>query len=335
MNVKASLALLTAALLILPFLPDTARSQCSCGGPPLLGSLESPPGGAGSLRFGLTFEYAQVSDFVSGKTNLNDDIRDRNVKSGLVQIDYGLTNRISFSAIMTVLDQDRTTRSSIGGSGQFLSTNGVGDAMVIAKYTLVPMTLRSQRQLSIGGGVKLPLGKSTIRGNNGILVAADMQPGTGAWDGILWGSFSQGLTQSRKLNLFGSATFRFTGSNDRFDLGVSNYKFGDEFVANFGFGFRHNSRIEYTMGLRYRSAKPEEGRLIPDQPFREQPNSGGKWVNLSPGLNLNLSQTIDLRASGQLPLYRELEGTQFTTTYSLSVSVFYTFLSNNPVTSLF
>lgn len=325
---------LVAFIAVLLFLPVSSRSQCSCGGPPLLGSLETPPSGAGTWRVGLTFEFAEVSDFVTGTTELDDDIRDRNVKSGLLQIDYGLTNRLSFSGILTILDQDRTTRSAIGGSGQFLSVNGVGDAMVIAKYTIVPMTLQSQRQLSIGGGVKLPLGKSTIRGDNGVLIAADMQPGTGAWDGVLWGSFSQGLTQSRKLNMYASATFRFTGSTDRFDLGDANYRFGDEFVGNIGLGFRHSSKLEYTMGLRYRSAQPEESRLIAGNPFTEQPNSGGKWVNLSPGINLNLSQTLALRASGQLPLYRDLEGTQFSTTYSLSVSVFYTFLKNNPVINL-
>lgn len=323
----ASLVLIAAQF----FIPVTSESQCSCGGPPLLGSLETPPGSAGRWRLGLTFEFADVSDFVTGSTELPDDIRDRNVKSALFQVDYGITGRLSIAAIISVLDQDRTTQSAIGGSGQFLSTSGLGDAMVIAKYTLVPTTPESQRQLSIGGGLKLPTGESTIRGNDGVLVAADMQPGTGAWDGVLWGSFLQGLTRSRRFNLFASATYRFTGSNDRFDLGVSNYRFGDEFVGNVGVGLRHNEILEYTLGVRYRSATPEESRLLNNQPFREQPNSGGKWLNLSPGVNLNLSRSLSLRASGQLPLHRSLDGTQFTTAYSLSVSVFYTFVKNNPL----
>jgi hypothetical protein len=53
------------------------------------------------------------------------------------------------------------------------------------------------------------------------------------------------------------------------------------------------------------------------------PNTGGIWVLAVPGMNVKLLHNLTIRASGQIPLYRRLSGTQLTTSYTASVSVFY------------
>jgi hypothetical protein len=53
------------------------------------------------------------------------------------------------------------------------------------------------------------------------------------------------------------------------------------------------------------------------------PNTGGSWISLVPGLNIKVTDELTVRASGQFPVYRELTGTQLTTTYTASVTVFY------------
>jgi len=43
-----------------------------------------------------------------------------------------------------------------------------------------------------------------------------------------------------------------------------------------------------------------------------------------PGLNLNIYENLGIRGEGELPLYRKLNGTQLTTSYTISFSLFYT-----------
>ncbi len=315
------LELVWGALIIAFLLIDTPNlyAQCSCGGPPLLSSLESPSTAAGVWQFGLTTEYSSVSDFVTFKTQLDDDVRDRTVASGLLQVDYGLTDRITISGLVSFLQQERTTFAEFSGQSEFLRTSGVGDAMLLVKYSLLNPTALSRSQLALGGGVRSPLGRSRLLNNNQTLIAATMQPGTGAWDGILWGSATSILDRRRGVNVFASATYRITSSNSSFfGDGIGGYRFGNEFLTTFGAGIRQSSRLDYTAGLRYRSTRIDQSLDFPAD------NSGGKWLNFSPGVNFKLTDVVALRGSGQIPLWRELRGTQYTTSYSLSFSIFYT-----------
>lgn len=299
-------------------------AQCSCGGPPLLSSLETPSTGAGVWQFGITTEYSSVSDYVTFKTQLDDNVRDRTVASGLLQVDYGLTDKITLSGLLTFLQQDRTTFSELSGQSEFLRTRGFGDAMLLVKYSLLNPSPLSRTQLAIGGGVKSPIGRSRIANGNGTLIAATLQPGTGAWDGIIWTSALHNLDRHLGLNVFASATYRITSANNSFfGDGIGGYRFGNELLTSIGIGIRQNSRLDYTAGLRYRSTRVDESLDFPAD------NSGGKWLNLAPGVNFKLNDVIGLRGSGQIPLWRELRGTQYTTSYSISFSVFYTLRPKN------
>ncbi len=44
---------------------------------------------------------------------------------------------------------------------------------------------------------------------------------------------------------------------------------------------------------------------------------------LFPGVNGKISDHFTARLSGQIPLYRDLTGTQLTTTYTASIGLFY------------
>ncbi len=316
-------ALLIVLLLIVFLLIETPNlyAQCSCGGPPLLSSLESPSTAAGVWQFSMTTEYSSVSDFVTFKTELNDDIRDRTVASGLLQVDYGFSDRITISALLTFLQQERSTSTpfGLGGQSEFLRTSGFGDAMLLFKYSLLSPSALARTQLAIGGGIKGPLGSSGILNDNNTLIAATMQPGTGAWDGIFWGSATSVMNRSLGLNVFASATYRVTSANNSFfGDGLGGYRFGNELLTTAGAGIRLSSRLNTTAGLRYRSTRIDQTLDNPAD------NSGGKWINFSPGVNLKLNDVISVRSSGQIPLWRELQGTQYTTSYSVSFSIFYT-----------
>ncbi len=292
---------------------NSGFSQACCSaGTPLLGSLELPATPANTLQLAFTYDYNTLQDVVSSTTELNDNSRERLSRSFLLELSYGFTSRFSISSLVTFNQQERTISGALPGFAQSsLQVKGVGDAIVLFKYSLIPLNLASQRALDIGFGPKIPFGTSDEK-INGILIPPDMQPGTGAWDAVFWAYFYQGFLPGTRFNLFGNVSYRYTNTNDQ------EYEFGNEFVTNLGTSYRTDMPLDFSFQIRYRSVRA-------DQRFEEDiANTGGQWFYLVPGVNLKIAKTLSMRFSGQYPIYRELNGTQLTTSYRLSGSIYYT-----------
>ncbi len=291
---------------------------CCSSGTPLLSTMELPGTPAGQLQIALTYDYNYLDDVIAGTQRIGESQRRRISQSVLLELSYGITNRLSISSMLTGIQQERRVRSPLEGvNGERTRTRGIGDGIILLKYTLHPQTIQDQRELSMGIGPKIPFGNSLVK-NNDILLPADLQPGTGAWDLVFWGYGFKGFVPRSPLSLFSSVTYRITGSNDRFGTGNGGYSFGDEFQAAIGAGYRTDSPFDATLLFRYRTT----GRDRFDGDFVS--NTGGHWVYVVPGVNIKLFDTVQMRIDGQIPIYRNLDGTQLTTTFSSSITFFYT-----------
>ncbi|MCZ6777010.1 MAG: hypothetical protein O7D34_11200 [Ignavibacteria bacterium] len=314
MKYKKSVVLLL--LICAGFSQSSWAQACCSAGTPLLSSLELPSTARGNLQFALTYEYNALLDVLSGTRTLEDDTRRRVTHSVLLETSYGLSSTFSVSALLTLVQQERRIVSPFDGTESQLSARGIGDAVVLFKHSLVPLNIFSQLEVTIGGGAKIPLGSSTLT-SGGILLPADMQPGTGAWDGILWAYGSKGFLPTLPLNIFATTSYRFTGVNDRFGGEHEGYKFGNEFIVSVGVGYRTDMLLDFSLHFRFRHTTPDQfgGSGIP--------NTGGDWFYLIPGINVKSSPNLTFRASGQLPVYRNLKGTQLTTSFTASLTIFY------------
>ncbi len=165
---------------------------------------------------------------------------------------------------------------------------------------------------------KFPTGASDVT-QNGILLPADMQPGSGSWDFVFWSYYSEGFMPDVPLNIFFSASYKLNTSNDRFANSEAGYKFGNEFVSSIGAGYRTDMLFDYSLSLLFRTTAIDQFDNV------GVPNTGGIWLYAVPGLNINLTDNFIARFSGQIPIYRNLEGTQLTTTFTLLVSFFYSY----------
>ncbi len=303
-------------ILILLIAEESFPQACCSAGSPLLGSLDVSNASEGELQVGLTYELNSLQDVYAGTVRLDDDLRERRVNSFLLEVNYGLTGRISLTVLFTFINQSRNIYS-LGDLSSRLNTGGLSDGIILVKYNFIPLSLIDQVELTLGAGAKLPIGNSTLR-SDGILVPADMQPGTGAWDGVLWGYFSKGFVPALPINVFLNVSYRLNGTNNRFgDSFQQGYTFGNELFVNLGAGYRTDTFFDFTLMLRFRNTTPDKfdgGQL---------PNTGGNWLYLVPGINGKLSDQFTARLSGQIPLYRNLTGTQLTTTYSASIGLFY------------
>jgi hypothetical protein len=174
------------------------------------------------------------------------------------------------------------------------------------KYQLLRPALFSPFEISLGAGAKLPVGSYT-RSQNGTRLALDLQPGTGAID--LIGFFYASRTfPAYRLSVYANLLYRYTGSNP------DGYKLGNEWLPTLGAGYGITNWLEISLLARGRVASKDfaEGRFLP--------STGGQMYSITPVV-LYREKNVALRFSYQIPLYRNLKGTQLSLTNSVGVDL--------------
>ena len=305
-------------LFIVIFIYQGVAQTCCSGGVPLSNNLGLPNEGKGVISFGLNYDYNNLNTLNAGNSELDDSSRQRITNSVLLNMGYAFTDKLAVETLLTWVNQSRTITQF--GNENFIETSGIGDAVILIKYS-IPDVLGNRTVLNIGAGTKLPLGDSDIRSEQGIQLTADLQPGSGAWDGIGWASVSKGLNFRPSAILSGSFTYRLTGVNNSYLNNTATYEFGDEIQINLGYTDQFLLfNIIFNPGLVFKYRKAFEDK-IDDQGI---PNTGGEWVFIRPEIAAQLTPNIAINSRFELPLYSYVVGTQLTPTFRFSTGISYT-----------
>lgn len=292
---------------------------CCSGGVPLSNNIGLPNEGKGSFLVGLNYDYNNLNTLNAGADKLDDDSRKRITNSILLNAGYSISDRISLEALFTWVNQTRTI--SQFGNENLTETSGIGDAVFLVKYA-IPDVLGEQTLLNLGIGTKAPMGKSDLTTEEGFQLTADLQPGSGAWDGLGWLSISKHLNFRPSATFSGSFTYRLTGKNTSYLNDTSVYEFGNVIQANVGYSdqFLWLNTI-FNPGLIVKYRKAFEDRID----VSELPNTGGQWIFIRPELAVKLTQQLSLMARVELPVYSYVDGTQLTPTVRMTAGVSYVF----------
>lgn len=304
--------------LMLGFLIHSNAQTCCSGGVPLGGSLGLGAAEGKSLQVLATYDYNAINDLVSFSDQLEDDTRSRTTHSSIIELNYGFSQRFSFTTVVPFIRQTRTIQG-YNGIENYTAAQGLGDVVFLAKYRLLNPEKPSQTEWVIGAGPKVPTAKTNFTNNEGLVLPADMQPGSGSIDGIFWSYFLKSrLLNNPNLGLAAVTVFRYSGENKNYNT-TQTYRFGNEFQLSMGLNYSFFLRwpVDVFTFARYRF---QDEDLIDGGIF---PSSGGQWVYVIPGININFSPTWSMRLTGDIPLYRKLEGTQLTTSVKFAAAILF------------
>ena len=288
---------------------------CCSGGVPLSNNLGLPNEGKGSFLVGLNYDYNNLNTLNAGANTLDDDSRQRITNSILLNVGYAFSDRFSFEALFTWVNQTRTI--SQFGNENFSETSGIGDAVFLAKYAISDI-LGANTVVNLGVGTKAPLGKSDLITEEGFQLTADLQPGSGAWDVLGWLSISKKLNFRPSAAVSGSLTYRATGENDSYLNNAAIYEFGNVLQSNIGYTDQFlvfNTIFNSGLILKYRKASGDQ------IDFSEVPNTGGEWIFIRPELGIQITPDISLNSRLEIPVYSYVEGTQLTPTLRFTAGV--------------
>lgn len=298
-----------------------ANAQTCCsGGIPLSNNIGLNFSDADATLFSLSYDYNYLNTLKNEGETLNDNSRLRTTTSILLNIGHSFGTKFTVEGLFTWVKQTR--RITQFGNQNLDQTSGIGDAVVLGNFALIadpqlPTTLR------LGLGVKVPLGSTTETNDQGIVLNADLQPGSGAWDLLYVLTAIQQLNFRPSLSLSLRAVFRHTGTNSEY-LGNSAYKFGNEFQAYLGLVDQFlikSTLINPSLTFKYRNAQKDTINT------NSLPNTGGNWVFIMPNLSIIVARNLNLYATAELPLYAVPDGLQLTPTYRITTGFIYSLLS--------
>ena len=255
------------ALAIATVLSAEAQAQtCSCAAVPLLGTMQSASPNNNQWFLAATYDYHDASDLVNGSTSIPDFTgRERTTQAFVLEASRGLTEKWSVSAIMSFVEH----RRDVGGVEDIAT--GLGDAIVMAKYSPISISLYSANALAFGLGARLPIGEDEAD-RDGIILAEDMQPSTGAYGGILWGYAAHALNDSKSARIYGSLSYTYNGENKR------DYQFGHSTTVSFGGAYKTQTPWGFNAELLYRHAERDQRNSV------DIPNTGGQWLDFVPAV---------------------------------------------------
>ena len=296
---------------------------CCSGGIPLSNSIGLPIANKGALQFGLNYDYNYLNTLNSGSDELDDQARLRTTQSVLFSTGYSITNNFSFELLLTYVNQTRKITQF--EDVNLDETNGIGDGVLLFKYNFNQL-FKQNNTLRIGLGAKIPIGATDKKNDQGILLNADLQPGSGAWDMIFWTSYLHNFSFRPTATFSATAIYRLTGTNNDYLNNLTTYRFGPEFQTFINYVdefFLFKTLINPGLSIKYRKAQQDEiGGILLD-------NTGGKWLIAIPSIGIQLSQKLTFLTKFEIPMYSYVEGTQLTPTYRVTAGLYLTIEKKN------
>ena len=291
---------------------------CCSGGVPLSGNIGFTGAETGTLQAEVSYDLNYLATLKNGSEVYPEKSRKRITQSLLLKSGYSITRWLAVDALFTYVNQER--KVSIQEQTYRVSTRGVGDAVILPKFTLSSISTNGH-EIQLGAGLKVPLGSTDLKDERGITLNADLQPGSGSWDMITWAYFARQFRSRPSMVVSTRVLGRFNGMNREY-LGSQTFQFGRSGQIYMSMGDQMvigNEILAPSLSLRFRYAAPDR---INEQ---ELENTGGRWINIIPALSWHIRQNTILHMVPEIPLFSKVNGTQLTPTFRMQVGIYYRF----------
>ncbi|CUU01096.1 Putative MetA-pathway of phenol degradation, partial [Candidatus Thermokryptus mobilis] len=292
-------------LLFIPLANLKSQGCCIVGTPKTGGTFDYGILLRNSFLINAGYEFYRGTKLYNGKERVVSSlmpIKDKKVHNFYIDLSYAPLNRLTLSITAIYTQKIRKLTDVVQKS------YGVGDAVILGKFSIIAPNITNQRELTVGLGWKVPIGNSSFR-LDGVKLSIDMQPTIGSIDKIIWFYFYQAFLP-KPFNFFVSGIFKLNGRN------LDGYKLGNEFFLNTGFYIKLNNYLFLTARGRLKYYASDTYAELP------VPNTGGQWFFVSPEV-IYLNDNVSLRFYLDYPVYLNVKGTQLVPDYIVGLSVGY------------
>lgn len=311
-------------LFFLLFSTFSYAQTCCSGGIPLSNNIGLPTLTKGSIQIGINYDYNNLNTLNFGKEKLDDNSRLRITHSALLNVNYSILNNLSVEGLFTYVNQRRKITQF--GNENLDQTSGIGDAVLLTMYRYKPKKIQNL-EFNIGIGAKIPFGSTNEKSDEGIVLNADLQPGSNTWDVIYLMSVGKSFNFRPSFQVGGRILYRSTGINNSY-YGNTTYKFGNEFLSFLSFSdifVAFKTLISPSLSIKYRNAVKDELDAF------SLDNTGGRFVSLIPNIAIDIASNVTFSTKAELPIINDVDGTQLAPTYRITTGLILRFESKQPL----
>ncbi|MBK8501490.1 MAG: hypothetical protein IPL46_04360 [Saprospiraceae bacterium] len=294
--------------------PGLFTQTCCSGGVPLSSNIGLPMTLKKSFLVNLNYDANILKTLKQGSETIDDPSRIRRTHSLLLQFGYTISDFWSIEFLFSGVQQQRIIQQF--GNTDRTTTNGLGDAVVLTKFKLIS-DQQNTRYFNAGLGFKAPTGPSDLNRRDGLPINADLQPGSGAWDLIIWGQAYRSQIFRPGIDLSLTGLWIIKGKNRQY-LGSEVYQFGNDLQFILGIADRLFSKdliFDPSLSFRFRKAWQDQFNAS------ALPGTGGHWIFVNPGITFWVSPSMGLNTNIEIPALSHVIGTQLSTSYRLQVGV--------------
>jgi len=188
---------------------------------------------------------------------------------------------------------------------QYLDTwnlGGLGDIRVLGRWQ-DDLDPKSRSFTGAKFGFKLPTGSTSEKNGLGLEAERTLQPGTGSLDVILGGYFNQAVGN-------GNGWFASVMVQQPLLL-RDNYQPGNALYVDLGYRKKIDNRWSAFL----------QGNFLlqgQDQGANAEPQTGGTYFSLTPGLQYNFSKDVQMYCFVSVPVYQAVNDVQLTKGYAVT-----------------
>lgn len=309
--------ILISAACISALLLSTAQASCGSAVCSINTNIETQGRLAmGETRVGLRFEFIDQDQPRAGRRAVSvgeirrhdDEVRTIN-RNYFASVDHSLTPSwdLSVQAPLFSRTHDHIHNHHGDTIPEQWSFSELGDVRVLARYHF-PGAHADTHSSGLNLGLKLPTGGIDIENDDGEQAERSLQPGTGSTD-ALFGFFYNDQLVANKSSWFVSTLWQQPLA-ERDD-------------------YRPGTRLSLDLGLRYAATQQVDLHLQLNTQFRardrgdnaEPEDTGGIFINISPGVSYAFAPDTEAYLYVQQPLYQRFNGVQLTEDWSAVVGV--------------
>ena len=271
---------------------DAEAQLCCTTGSASASSFEVGVTPKNTLRLSLGHEYNALSGTFEGSKRTDSNIvGSGSVQAYTIQAHYGFTRRWGVTLSAPFVKSRRT----FDGLNTF-SASGIGDLSFLLKYSLKPLNIASSTEIAVGSGFKLPSGSKNVV-DDGTSLNFNLQPGTGAWDLILWGYYYKTYLPSGWSGTL-SVLIRIPGTNS------DGLQYGNELFYSIVVNRRTSASTQFSLRFKGRSSSK-----VSIDKF-ENPNTGGIITFIAPSIVWNPVRLFSVETGIDVPAFYSVSGTQ-------------------------
>lgn len=251
---------------------------------------------------------------VSGVPNSHNEIEQRTInRNGLLGIDYAFDTSWSVSTQLPVVSRSHTHLDS-ALQQQAWNFTEIGDARVVGRYQFARNPFETSA-MGVNFGLKLPTGATNISdaagghhgAHSGTNAERILQPGTGSTDIVLGAFYNAPVgTESHWF---------IQGLWQKPVISFDSYTPGARYSLDVGMRYAASDRLSLLLQLNTLIRDRDQGANANPQ------DTGGTFVNISPGLRYALSPDLDIYGFLQQPIYQHVNGVQLTSDWSALAGV--------------